>query len=426
MALEEGMEGLGLPRQDACDQGGLVHAGRFELWIHGRGRREKGKGRRPVWRSACVLGRLSFPPRLAPPMKRSPLLERHVAYGARLAERPEAAGHDTALFFDDVPREYASARAGCGLLDASDRGRVTVTGRDASDFLHRLLANLVKTLEVGASNSNLLLSAKGKVLFAFDLARHPEGFELSTPPGRAAALGETLERYHFSERLRIEDTSETHAPLELAGPTSAVVLAKIFDADPELAPRSWRSVPWRAGQLELCRLSEQAWRLDAGPAGVAELWEALTAAGATPIGLVVRDSLRVEAGRALPGVDVDENVYPQEAGLETAFSLDKGCYVGQEVVAKLDTYGGMNKRLLTLRVDHSEPVPRGTRLLREDEEGGGVERRELGLVTSWAYSFALDTGMVLAYVKRRHQDPGTGFQLEGDRGEAHVVPPPGK
>ena len=81
-------------------------------------------------------------------------------------------------------------------------------------------------------------------------------------------------------------------------------------------------------------------------------------------------------------------MYPQEARLESAFSLDKGCYIGQEVVAKIDTYGGLNKRLVALKVSHDDPVARGTRLFRLDEG----EWRDLGVVTSWAYSFVLDTG----------------------------------
>jgi folate-binding protein YgfZ len=359
-------------------------------------------------------------------MDRSPLLEPFRARGTRLSERPEAPGRESALLFGDVPAEYRAARAGCALLDAGDRGRVTARGPDAADFLHRLLANHVKSLGPGSGNANLLLSPKGKVLFDFDLARHPEHFELSTPPGRGPALREALERYRFSERLELTDTSAGHAPIELEGPAASAVLARILAAPtPELAPHAWRALPWAGGTLELVSLGAQRWRLDAGPARALELWDALRTAGATPCGLVVRDSLRVEAGRALFGVDVDENVYPQEAGLETAFALDKGCYVGQEVVAKIDTYGGLNKRLLCLRVDHSDPVARGTRLFRDDDG----ERRELGLVTSWAYSFALDGGLVLAYVKRRHQEPGTAFDLvdaaETVRGRATIVPAPG-
>ena len=358
-------------------------------------------------------------------MDRSPLLEHFRARGVRLAERPEATGHASALAFGDVPGEYRAARAGAALLDAGDRGRVSVRGKDAADFLHRLLANHVKSLGPGDGNANLLLSPKGKVLFDFDVARHAAHFELSTPPGRARALCEALERYHFSEDVRVEETSASHAPLELWGPGAGAILARLLAAPPpELRPRAWMASIWKGGALALSALDVRAWRRDAGAERAVELWEGLRAAGATPCGLVVRDSLRIEAGRALAGVDVDENVYPQEAALEDAFALDKGCYVGQEVVAKIDTYGGLNKRLLVLQVDHSDPVARGTKLVRLDEG----ERRELGLVTSWAYSFALEGGLVLGYVKRRHQEPGTVFQLVDEHGALHgcatIVSPP--
>ena len=140
-------------------------------------------------------------------------------------------------------------------------------------------------------------------------------------------------------------------------------------------------------------------------------------AGATPVGLVARDILRCEAGVAAHGVDITDDVYPQEARLDHAFSLEKGCYIGQEVVAKIDTYGGLNKRLMALAVSHDDPVPAGTELARADED----ERRVLGLITSWAYSFVLDTGIVLAYVKRKHQDTGTTFAIGDSSATATIV-----
>jgi folate-binding protein YgfZ len=353
------------------------------------------------------------------PMDTSPLLAHHVARGVRLADRPEAPGFATPLAFGDVPAEYRAARAGCGLFDVSDRGRLTVTGKDAADFLHRLLANHVKPLAPGAGNANLLLSPKGKVLFVLELTRLADRFELGVLPGSAAALGAALERFHFAEDVAFEDTGAGSAPLELAGPQAGALLERVLGAPIHLAPHASAAMAWRGGELTVRGLPGDAWRVDAGPARVVELWEALAHAGATPCGLVVRDSLRVEAGRALAGVDVDDNVYPQEAGLDDAFALDKGCYVGQEVVAKIDTYGGLNKRLCVLRVEHSDPVPRGTPLFLTVDG----ERRELGLVTTWAYSFHLDTGAVLAYVKRRHQDPGTRFELGDSHGAATLVAP---
>ena len=122
-----------------------------------------------------------------------------------------------------------------------------------------------------------------------------------------------------------------------------------------------------------------------------------------------RSRALAEVGVAQPGEDIDETIYPQEARLERAFSLDKGCYIGQEVVAKIDTYGGLNKRICLLRVDHDDPVPRGTRLHRQDPDSG--EWRDLGVATTWAYSFAHDCGVILAFVKRKHQEPATEFRL---------------
>jgi len=346
----------------------------------------------------------------------SPLIERHRAAGARLAgSRP--------LTFGDVPGEYRAGREGALLLDATERGALRAEGSEAESFLHRLTSNSVRGLEPGAGCRDLLLSSKGKVLFDFDLSRTARGFFLSTPPGAAQGLLEALELYHFSEDVAFADATEGHAPLEIVGPEARACLAAVLATAPPLELHRSIEVPRPTGPVVVSAVDvagERGWRLDAGPAGAARLWSELSAAGARPGGIVARDSLRVEACRAEWGRDVDDNVYPQEARLEDAFSLDKGCYIGQEVVAKIDTYGGLNKLLFPLAVDHEDPVAAGTRLLREQDG----EWRDLGVVTSWAWSFALDTGLVLGYVKRKHQDPGTTFRLGEGPGRARLIEPP--
>lgn len=351
---------------------------------------------------------------------RTPLLnELHAAAGAIL--RAEDA---RPLTFGDVPAEYAAALEGCALFDQTDRGLVRVRGPEAALFLHRLLANTVRGLEEGQGNRNLLLSSKGKVLFDFELSVAGDGtLELSTSPRSAEPLLAALERYHFSERADFEDASEESAPLALAGPTAAAVARAAFGIEPPAADHACSRGMLDGHAIRLVALpiaGSPGLRVDAGPTLAASVWRKLVAAGARPAGLVAYDSLRIEAGVAEPGVDIDDNVYPQEARLESAFSLDKGCYVGQEVVAKIDTYGGLNKRLCVLRVSHDDPVARGTKLTLE-EDG---EVREVGLATSWAYSFALDTGLLLAYLKRRHQQPGQELRLDRGPAIATVVEPP--
>jgi folate-binding protein YgfZ len=351
--------------------------------------------------------------------KTSLLLPLHRGAAAELS----TAEPQKVLAFGEVPDEYAAAHERAVLFDQTDRDALAVAGPDAAQFLHRLLANSVKTLEVGRGNRNLLLSSKGKVLFDFDLAVEPERIVLSLVPGTAQALAKSLDTYHFSEKLTLKDASAEHAPIAVCGPHAARIVVAVLGLEP---PREdHRSIRARFESHEVVVTAlpvagSPGWRIDGDPALAAKLWSALIAAGATPAGRIAYDSLRVEAGAAEPGVDIDDNVYPQEARIEAAFSLDKGCYIGQEVIAKIDTYGGLNKRLVALKVSHDDPVARGARLWRDDEG----EWRDLGLVTSWAYSFVLDTGLVLAFVKRRHQAPGTVFRLGDPRqpsGEAVVV-----
>jgi len=351
----------------------------------------------------------------------SPLRRLHRAAGARFSAPSRASSEDERLLtYGDVPAEYEAGMRDALVFDATERGAVAVVGPDAETFLHRISANRVQGLEPGQGCRNLLLSGKGKVEHDFDLTRLERGHLLSTPPGRAAALLAALDQYLFNDDLTLEDRSEQHAPIEVCGPRAAEVIEKVLGAPPPPADHGTVWAELGSGVVAVTHLpvaGSPGWRLDAGPERVEALWRALADEGSRPGGLVVYDILRVEACRGEFGRDIDDTVYPQEARLEEAFDLDKGCYIGQEVVAKIDTYGGLNKRLAALEVDHDDPVAPGTRLHREQDG----EWRDLGVVTSWAYSFVLDTGLVLGYVKRKHQEPGTTFRLGDGPAAATIV-----
>lgn len=355
-------------------------------------------------------------------MNRSPLLEVHVSAGARLQAQIDP---PILLTYGDVPGEYRAAQEGAVLFDATTRGRLSLRGADAVMFLHRILANDVRALAAGQGHRNLLLSSKGKILHELDLFRGEaatagEEVWISTPPGTAPALAKAFDGYLFSEKVAVADTSDDHAPLEIAGPRADAIVRAVAGIDAPAADHAWVRVPFTTAHAVIARVAvagTRGLRIDAGSELAPLLWSRLREAGAQPAGRIVRDSLRVEACAAEFGVDVDENVYPQEARWESAFSLAKGCYVGQEVVAKIDTYGGLNKRLVALKLSHDDPVARGTRLYRNDDG----EWRDLGVVSSWAYSFALDGGLVLGYVKRRHQAVGTEFRVGESDATATIV-----
>ncbi len=380
-----------------------------------------------VWglRPPLKAGNLSHPgcrrsPRPAYSLPMTSELDRaHAASGARILEDGRV------LNFGDVPSEYRAGVEGAALFDTRARGRVGIRGDDAVGFLHRILANDVRPLAPGLGNRNLLLTPKGKVVQDFELQGTDDGLRAHTAPGQAPALIQALDLFLFADAVELTDESAATAPLSLAGPAAAELVAGLVPDVAGLTPGGWVQTEHAGAPLLVSRArvaGSEGFRLDAGPDGAAALWAALSAAGATPAGLVAFDSLRAEALAAEFGIDITDDVYPQEARLEHAFALDKGCYVGQEVVAKIDTYGGLNKRLMALRVDHDDPIPRGTKLLGHDAKRDTV--RELGIATTWAYSFSLDGGLLLAYIKRRHQEPGTEFELEGGLGKARIVEEP--
>ncbi len=327
------------------------------------------------------------------------------------------------LTYGDVPAEYRAGCEGAALFDRTDRGSIDVVGAEAAPFLHRLLANTVRTLKSGEGNRNMLLSSRGKVLAIFDLQQAADRVRLSTEPEAAAGLIGALDTYLFAEKVKLVERSKDSAALDLAGPKAREIAQSLLGAELPARDHAWIDVDFEGTPV---RASTQivagspGVRLDGGPAIAMHLWDALVQRGATPAGLAAEDCLRAESSWAQPGVDIDENVYPQEARLERAFSLTKGCYIGQEVVAKIDTYGGLNKRLVALRVSNDEPLARGTRLSRLDDG----EWRDLGVVTTWAWSFVLDAALALAFVKRRHQAPGTEFRVGEGPTTATVVASP--
>jgi folate-binding protein YgfZ len=340
-------------------------------------------------------------------MQQSPLLDHHRAQGARVTGTQANA---QVLTFGAVPEEYAAGTKSCSLIDASTCGAIAVRGPDAPAFLHRLLANEVLPLQIQEGNPNLLLTSKGKVQARFDLFRELDGYRLETPMGVTESLLTALDMYLFGEEVEFQDLDAECAALLLGGPRAKEIAEKtVGPLTNNVETRDWQGFPLRISSAEVA--GDRGLRLDAGKQGCLALWQALQVAGATPLGRVAEDSLRVEALRPRWGLDINDEIYPSEARLDNEFNLEKGCYIGQEVVAKINTYGGLNKQLFCLALDRDDPLPLGSRLTR-DLDG---ETRDLGLITTWAYSFLLDQAVALGYIKKRHQEPGTQFQV-GDTG----------
>ncbi|MBI1736734.1 MAG: aminomethyl transferase family protein [Candidatus Rokubacteria bacterium] len=316
----------------------------------------------------------------------------------------------TRIDHGEAAAEYAAVRHGAGLVDRSDWGVLEVTGRDRATFLHAMLSNDVTSLQPGQGCAAAMLDVHGKVQTFATAWVLDDRILLVTPPGRAAGLMETLERYLFSEKAYLRDATGEMDFVLLAGPEAPALVARLTGVSLPVPP--WSHVAGSLGNVD-ARIVRGA-----GETGEAEVWLAaptahaepvrstLVGAGARRIGPAAFEALRIETGTPMFGADADETVLLPEVPFESRVSYTKGCYLGQEVVVRIRDRGHVNRMLRGLVVDGDAVPARGARVLAGDTE--------IGQVTSAAWSFALERPIALAFVRRQHAEPGTAVSVVAD------------
>jgi folate-binding protein YgfZ len=308
---------------------------------------------------------------------------------------------------------YQAVATGAGLADRSDRHRLRVLGPDRAKFLHNLCTNEVKRLADGRGNEAFVTSPQGKTLAYVTLLACDDGILLRTDPDAVATLRPHLEKYGVFEDVRLEDVSATTFEFHLAGPKAEQVLTASgadLPAGPELSHattalgginiRVVRESPTGRPGLTLIGAAHDS------HAVARLLHERGAASGLTNVGPETFDALRIEAGTPVFGRDVTVDNLPQEIGRdERAINFVKGCYLGQETVARIDALGHVNKLLRGLRLHEEPPPPAGSVL--ESAEG-----KRVGAVTSSAFSPGWKAPLALAYVRTTHAAPGTELRVK--------------
>lgn len=302
-----------------------------------------------------------------------------------------------------------AVRERVGLLDRSERGKLALTGADAKSFLQGQLTNDVEALTPGTGCYAAFLTAKGKM--RGDVRVLDTGDELLLDCERVAlqALFSTIRRFSIGYRVELHRRTLERGLLSLVGPHARAVLgdaAAALGADEHAhAEAVVDGVPVRLVAtdvgVDLIVEAEQAERLTA----------ALIERGARPVAEDAVEALRVERGRPRFGVDIDETTIPQEAGLnERAVSFTKGCYVGQETVARLYYKGRPNRHLRGLRL--SAPVAPGTELRLDDRVVG-----RLGTVARSPHH-----GVIALALVRREAAPGAAVRAGEATAEVVELP----
>jgi folate-binding protein YgfZ len=284
------------------------------------------------------------------------------------------------------PNTWRAAREEVVRADLSDRQLLRITGGERVEFLHGMCTNEITGLAVGSSCYAAFLTPKGAMVCDARVLKRADDLVLDPGPGQLAALRGFLEKYLISEDAELIDAPEL-ALVGLVGPKANEAAAKI---PAELVLGRFTSSYPHGVDLLVAR--EQ----------LAHVTDSLSGVG--QVDAATLEVLRVEAGVPRWSADLTETTIPLEANLDKAISLNKGCYVGQEVIARATYRGHMNRKLSGLLLGTLTPEP-GTEL-----HAGG---KKVGWVTSVVSSPALSQNVALGYVHRDANAPGTALEVQG-------------
>jgi folate-binding protein YgfZ len=342
----------------------------------------------------------------------------------------EHSGWSVPESYGDALLEYAAVReGGCGVIDLSNRGRILVSGTEAVQFLNGLITNDIKTLAVNSWMPAAFPNVQGRLIASVRVVRlKDEGIDKNVSPvfliDTEAATHErvlkTIERFTLAGDFRVTDVTNQTAQLSVKGSKAAdVVRATLGEGPADLLPKQSSQIAWPrsdhdgactddgTNSLIVMRNADASldgfdFVVNTDQAG--SLWEVLQNAGAKPIGYAALEILRIEAGVPRYGVDMDETNVVTETALDDAVSYTKGCYVGQEIIARIKYRGHVAKKLTGLIFEQPVNVAVGATIHSADG-------KEAGRITSVANSPRLGRTIALAYLKYDYLASGTSVKV---------------
>ncbi len=357
-----------------------------------------------------------------------------VAQSPEQEPRPGTRGGDEASD-SAVAQQYGALTKGVALVDRSDVGRLRLTGDDALDLLQRLSTNDLEPLQPGTGAATVLTSNKGRIVDllvvlsleedtltpALSRSRERGKKELLvlTAAHNRAKVAEWIDFYTFAEDIHVEDVTEETAAISVVGPGAASTVARVTGDNPASMDRfsSVQTAVFGVGALMVRTdfAGVPAFDLIVATSEAPRLRERLLEQGEedgiTEAGAEAVEAVRIGHEVPVSGRELTEDFNPLEAGLMEFISFTKGCYVGQEVVTRLNTYQKVSKRLVGLRWGLDASVSQGARLF---DDG-----KQVGAVTS-AAALHLTGGVGLGYVRKAQSEDGTVLSVETDGGEAPV------
>jgi len=340
--------------------------------------------------------------------KRTPLFEAQQNLGASFAQ---FGGWDMAEIYTDALEEHARVRTTVGLIDLSYFGVIKIGGKEGGQFLHGLVTNDIKGLEKGKGERAAFLTGKGKVMALCRILGLGDEYLTINDPQTHEKIFKYVFPFSYAGDFKAEDVSAAYRTLSIQGPRALLVMKEIcFEPVPALDEHDWIETIIAGHHVLVVRAShtgELGFDILVDESGLQDVWDFILLKGAfhsiAPVGLRALDSLRIEAGIPVYGVDADDTNMMLELGLSDAVSFTKGCYTGQEAVAMATYRGHVSKKLSGLVIAEGTLPDTGDVIIKEG--------KEVGQVTSALKSPSLGSAIALGYVKYGAFDPGTKLEV---------------
>lgn len=299
-------------------------------------------------------------------------------------------------------QQYAALHDGCGVVKLTDSSSITLTGNDRQKFLHNFCTNDIKRLQPGESCETFFLNVKGKVLGHGVVSCRKNELVVLGEPGQAETLTTHLDRYLIREDVQLRDTTVERSYILVAGDIGAkAILEQVSDAVGRILAAF--QAEWLGSEVECVLETATSDREEV----VVKLMELGGVAASEAF-----EAVRIEAGLPLFGIDFGAENLPQEVGRDRqAISFTKGCYLGQETVARIDALGHVNQRIVGVRFWGTAVPIVGAELA----QNSGLA----GRVTSAVFSPKLNAPLALAMVRNERSSAGT--RLDSSVGECEVV-----
>ncbi|MFG0334790.1 MAG: YgfZ/GcvT domain-containing protein [Maioricimonas sp. JB049] len=312
--------------------------------------------------------------------------------------------------------EYHAATTAAALFDLTDRSHIELTSDDRAMFLHNFCTNDIQQLAPGEGCEAFITSIKGRILGHVLVFATETSLWLESEAGTEEDLVAHLDKYLIVEDVEIHGRSNEVGELLCVGPDAAGPLKDLLGIDvAELAANRSVQADLDGQPVQVrrtCFTGQPEWALVAPVGILPALWNRLTEARCRPAGALALEALRIEAGTPRFGIDISEANIAQEANrTEQAISFTKGCYLGQEPIARLDALGHVNKLLCVLRIASNEVPAAGATVV--DQAG-----KDLGRITSAAVSPESSQVVAMAILKASHAKPKTRVAVRGEDGDA--------